>query len=89
MAQQVEHVLGKDEVTGSSPVSSSKKVSRNSRDFFFFQNNLLCYVLQFSNAFLYIISSINPTIESDEIASIISLCEVEGHLSFNILNATE
>ena len=25
MAQQVEHVLGKDEVTGSSPVSSSKK----------------------------------------------------------------
>ena len=24
MAQQVEHVLGKDEVTGSSPVSSSK-----------------------------------------------------------------
>ena len=25
MAQQVEHVLGKDEVTGSSPVSSSKQ----------------------------------------------------------------
>ncbi len=25
MAQQVEHVLGKDEVTGSNPVSSSKK----------------------------------------------------------------
>ena len=25
MAQVVEHVLGKDEVTGSSPVSSSKK----------------------------------------------------------------
>ena len=25
MAQQVEHVLGKDEVTGSSPVSSSTK----------------------------------------------------------------
>ena len=24
MAQQVEHVLGKDEVTGSNPVSSSK-----------------------------------------------------------------
>ena len=24
MAQQVEHVLGKDEVTGSSPVSSSR-----------------------------------------------------------------
>ena len=24
MAQQVEHILGKDEVTGSSPVSSSK-----------------------------------------------------------------
>ncbi len=28
MAQQVEHVLGKDEVTGSSPVSSSKKHHR-------------------------------------------------------------
>ena len=27
MAQQVEHVLGKDEVTGSSPVSSSKKTT--------------------------------------------------------------
>ena len=25
MAQQVEHVLGKDEVTGPNPVSSSKK----------------------------------------------------------------
>ncbi len=25
MAQQVEHVLGKDEVTGSNPVSSSKR----------------------------------------------------------------
>ncbi len=30
MAQQVEHVLGKDEVTGSSPVSSSiRTLSRN------------------------------------------------------------
>lgn len=28
MAQQVEHVLGKDEVTGSSPVSSSKKTTQ-------------------------------------------------------------
>ncbi len=27
MAQQVEHVLGKDEVTGSNPVSSSSKLS--------------------------------------------------------------
>ncbi len=27
MAQQVEHVLGKDEVTGSNPVSSSKKTT--------------------------------------------------------------
>ena len=30
MAQQVEHVLGKDEVTGSSPVSSSIFVVRKS-----------------------------------------------------------
>lgn len=29
MAQQVEHVLGKDEVTGSNPVSSSKKRKSN------------------------------------------------------------
>ena len=30
MAQQVEHVLGKDEVTGSNPVISSKKQSTSS-----------------------------------------------------------
>lgn len=29
MAQQAEHVLGKDEVTGSNPVSSSKKKSKS------------------------------------------------------------
>ncbi len=34
MAQQVEHVLGKDEVTGSSPVSSSIKVFPLERPFF-------------------------------------------------------
>ena len=36
MAQQVEHVLGKDEVTGSNPVSSSKrkKERTQSRSFF-------------------------------------------------------
>ncbi len=28
MAQQVEHVLGKDEVTGPNPVSSSKKIDK-------------------------------------------------------------
>ena len=28
MAQQVEHVLGKDEVTGSNPVSSSKRIGQ-------------------------------------------------------------
>ena len=27
MAQQVEHILGKDEVVGSNPISSSKKAS--------------------------------------------------------------
>ena len=36
MAQQVEHVLGKDEVTGSSPVSSSIKTP-NVRGFFFYK----------------------------------------------------
>ena len=30
MAQQVEHVLGKDEVTGSNPVSSSKRTNEES-----------------------------------------------------------
>ncbi len=34
MAQQVEHVLGKDEVTGSSPVSSSKVFPEQERLFF-------------------------------------------------------
>ncbi len=37
MAQVVEHVLGKDEVTGSNPVSSSKKIrSRKRADFLFY-----------------------------------------------------
>ncbi len=35
MAQQAEHVLGKDEVTGSNPVNSSKKKSK-SKDLLFF-----------------------------------------------------
>ncbi len=34
MAQVVEHVLGKDEVTGSSPVSSSKRISLSWNPFF-------------------------------------------------------
>ena len=37
MAQQVEHVLGKDEVTGSNPVSSSIKNFEKSRFFYFFK----------------------------------------------------
>ena len=36
MAQLVERVLGKDEVTGSSPVSSSKKKEVNRLGFTFF-----------------------------------------------------
>ena len=37
MAQVVEHVLGKDEVTGSNPVSSSKNpVHVSGRDFTFY-----------------------------------------------------
>ena len=37
MAQQVEHILGKDEVTGSNPVISSRKNPGlfTSRDFFY------------------------------------------------------
>ena len=35
MAQQVEHVLGKDEVTGSNPVISSKKKDNPCGLFFF------------------------------------------------------
>ncbi len=35
MAQQVEHVLGKDEVTGSSPVSSSIQYSQSVESTFF------------------------------------------------------
>ena len=34
MAQQVEHFLGKEEVTGSNPVSSSTKERLNRRSFF-------------------------------------------------------
>ena len=37
MAQQVEHVLGKDEVTGSSPVSSSIKVLPSEEPFSFYK----------------------------------------------------
>ncbi len=35
MAQQVEHVLGKDEVTGSNPVSSSKGKTTEYGGFFY------------------------------------------------------
>ena len=38
MAQQVEHVLGKDEVTGSSPVSSSIKYSQRFESIFLSTN---------------------------------------------------
>ncbi len=43
MAQMVEHILGKDEVTGSIPVSSSKKPSIIRRLFFVSINYLLSY----------------------------------------------
>lgn len=36
MAQLVEHILGKDEVTGSSPVISSKDRSSTASVFFYF-----------------------------------------------------
>ena len=41
MAQQVEHVLGKDEVTGSNPVSSSIKKGNDTSRFLFLCNLLL------------------------------------------------
>ena len=37
MAQSVERVLGKDEVTGSIPVSSSKRGNRNDYLFFLYK----------------------------------------------------
>ncbi len=40
MAQQVEHVLGKDEVTGSNPVSSSKKTVCKKLQIVFFYRRL-------------------------------------------------
>ena len=50
MAQVVEHILGKDEVTGSSPVSSSKKHFFGSAFFvfsgkFFYFSNKKIFVL--------------------------------------------
>ena len=43
MAQQVEHVLGKDEVTGSSPVSSSTEETAILAVFFIY--NIICYYI--------------------------------------------
>ena len=48
MAQQAEHVLGKDEVTGSNPVNSSKNPVRVSEwDFTFFFFTLHSYTVFF------------------------------------------
>ena len=45
MAQQVEHILGKDEVVGSNPISSSKKrrTSFEVRRFFIFMIHFLIH----------------------------------------------
>ena len=43
MAQQVEHVLGKDEVTGSNPVSSSIKKETTQVVSFFYA---ICYLIR-------------------------------------------
>ena len=42
MAQVAEHVLGKDEVTGSNPVNSSTRIPMNTKfvGFFFFPGNV-------------------------------------------------
>lgn len=45
MAQQVEHILGKDEVTGSNPVSSSSGNALKSR--FCVVSGLFCFGLFF------------------------------------------
>ena len=62
MAQVVEHILGKDEVTGSSPVSSSKKhffgsaflffrgsffISRIKKYLFYLGNKILTFVYKY------------------------------------------
>ena len=47
MAQVVEHILGKDEVTGSSPVSSSKKHFFGSAFFVFSGNKILTFVYKY------------------------------------------
>ena len=49
MAQQVEHVLGKDEVTGSSPVSSSKKTAIFSGFYFVIKRFINLYISQKPN----------------------------------------
>ena len=53
MAQQVEHVLGKDEVTGSNPVSSSKRKTTVFGGFFVLDKDFGEYFI--FNSFTYII----------------------------------
>lgn len=53
MAQQVEHVLGKDEVTGSNPVSSSKRKTTEYGGFFVLDTDFGEYFI--FNSFTYII----------------------------------
>ena len=48
MAQQVEHVLGKDEVTGSSPVSSSKTQSTDNAPCFFIRLHTIIYTVKYA-----------------------------------------
>ena len=54
MAQQAEHVLGKDEVIGSNPVNSSKKIrSQKWTDFLFLSYNITTKALQSESFTLY------------------------------------
>ena len=68
MAQQVEHVLGKDEVAGSNPAISSKKTTRFGGFFFILSLNMGFQ----GNAHRY------NCIQSGTIANFLSMnCEVE------------
>ena len=48
MAQQVEHFLGKEEVTGSNPVSSSRRKTTRNCGFFLFYGELYFQVQHFN-----------------------------------------
>ena len=54
MAQVVEHVLGKDEVTGSNPVSSSNSKTFVFGVFFFLPNIKQTHINEWENPFVFV-----------------------------------